>query len=287
MWLWIVVGWTALAGLLAWLHHRLHRLQPALPEAVAQFLLQFETALARRHPQVGYLGLLPARFACLLRLDGQETAVPLHDAWRRAQAFPEALPQLVDQLIEEVRAEGLDRVADREFGAVAPRLLPQVRSRAWIDERGCFGDSGLVCRPLSDDLAIVYVIDEPDSMVFVCRAQLRHWRKTEAELHGLALTNLRRRSDALPAPETASGEPLLLQTGDGYDAARLLLLDRAEGLLVAVPDRDLLWVAQERGQDLASLMATTEQIARTAPHPVSSQLYRVTDGRLQPLAERT
>jgi hypothetical protein len=43
----------------------------------------------------------------------------------------------------------------------------------------------------------------------------------------------------------------------------------------------MLWVGQEQGQDLASLMATTEEIARTAAHPVSPTVYRTRGGRLE------
>jgi hypothetical protein len=75
---------------------------------------------------------------------------------------------------------------------------------------------------------------------------------------------------------------VLLRTGDGFDAARLLLLDpdRAEGLLVAVPERDLLWLGNYQGQDLAQLMARNEEQSQQAAHPLSPHLYRVQGGHL-------
>ncbi|MBL8754094.1 MAG: hypothetical protein JNK15_12410 [Planctomycetes bacterium] len=78
----------------------------------------------------------------------------------------------------------------------------------------------------------------------------------------------------------------MMQTGDGYDAARALLLEPKEGLLLAIPDRDTLWVGPEAGQNLAQLMATTEDIANHATHPVSDRVYRVTDGRFEALPTR-
>ncbi|MBL9076869.1 MAG: hypothetical protein JNL08_05165 [Planctomycetes bacterium] len=283
MWLWFGLGWVVVAGALAVVHHRLRRLRDGYPPEVAAFLLRFETELAEAHPNVRFLGMLPDRFACLLQVDGQETPVGLHDAWRHAEAFPDAFSRMVARLITDVTEVGLDRVEDIDFAAAAPILLPQVRSRQWVEQQGAFGDAALVARPLNDELSTVYVLDDAHCMVFVCREHLRRWRKTEADLHNLALANLARlggeRLDAASLREQA----VVLQTGDGFDAARVLLLEQAEGLLVAIPDRDTLWVGPAQGQNLEQLMATTEAIARQSPHPVSPNLYRVTDGQLAPL----
>ncbi len=80
MWLWVGIGWGALALGLAWIHHRLGRVRDGYPPEVAAFLLRLETELAAAHPGVQFLGMLPDRFACLLRVDGQETPVGLHEA---------------------------------------------------------------------------------------------------------------------------------------------------------------------------------------------------------------
>jgi len=228
---------------------------------------------------------LPDRFACLLRVDGQETPVSLHDAFRHAEAFPEAFPRMVERLLADIREVGLDRVGDLDFADAAPLLRPQVRSRAWLEQQGCFGDSGLAYSRLNDELVTVYVIDDPQCMVFVCRAHLQRWRKTEADVHNLAVANLRRLGTEGLQKASAAGEPLLVQSGDGYDAARVLLLEQAEGLLVAIPDRDTLWVGGEQSQSLEQLMAATEEMARSAPHPVSPHVWRVKDGQLEAAKE--
>ena len=193
---------------------------------------------------------------------------------------------MVHRLIADVREIGLDRIDDVDFAAAAPQLLPQVRSREWLLLQGCFGDSGLVYRAMNDQLATVYVINDVQSMVFVCRAHLRRWRKCDEDVHNLALANLARlgRPELLASlPQT----PVVLQSGDGFDAARVLLLDDVEGLLVALPDRDTLWVGPAEGQNLEQLMAVTEAIADSAPHPVSGRVFSVTDGQLAALPGRT
>lgn len=242
-------------------------------------MLRLENELSTAHPEVEFRGMLPDRFACLLGIDGQETAVSLHGLFRHADAPPDAFSRTVKSLLGDIREVGLDRVGDLDFAAAAPLLMPQVRSRAWIEQRGAFGDSGLVHTALASDLVTVYVLDQADDMVFVCREHLRRWRKEIADVHHLAVANLARRS--APMPEVATRDGLLLQSQDGYDAARVLLLDRRDGLLVAIPDRDSLWVGHDDGQSLEQLMATTEAMAGRSAHPVSGGVYRVTDGQLQ------
>ncbi|MBK8095697.1 MAG: DUF1444 family protein [Planctomycetes bacterium] len=287
MWLWLVLGWCATSVVVAAVHHRIRSVQGAMPAEVEEFLLRLETTLAQRHPEVEYLGLLPGQFTCVLRVNGQETPVALQDAYRHSLAFPDEIATLVDRMVTDIQEVGLDRVGDHDLAGVATHVLPQIRTRGWLDQRGCFGDSGLVHRAINQELVVVYVIDDPQCMVFVCRAHLRNWRLGEADLHNLAIANLHRLGTAGLEQASRAGGPMLLDSGDGYDAARVLLLEQGvDGLLVAMPDRDVLWVGQERGQDLASLMATTEAIARDAAHPVSPHLFRVKAGQLE-VVERT
>jgi Protein of unknown function (DUF1444) len=283
MWVWASLAWVAIALLAAWWHRRWRRVVPQPSAQVAAFMLRFENELSIAHPEVEFRGLLPDRFACLLGVDGQETAVSLHELYRHADAPADAFTRTIKSLLGDIREVGLDRVGDLDFAAAAPLLMPQIRSRSWLEQRGAFGDSGLVHTPLASDLVTVYVLDQANDMVFVCREHLRRWRKEVADLHHLAVANLARRS--APIPEVASGEGMLLQSQDGYDAARILLLDRRDGLLVAIPDRDSLWVGRDDGQSLEQLMATTEAMAGRSSHPVSGGVYRVTDGQLQAVSE--
>jgi len=283
MWLWVSLGWCLLALAGVAVHHRLRTGASRYPPEVAAFVLQLENELAASHPDVQFLGMLPDRFACLLRVDGQETPVGLYEAFRHAEAFPESFDRMTSRLVADIREVGLDRAEDLEFAVAAAQLLPQVRSRAWIEQQGTFGDSGLVSTPINDELATVYVVDDSNCMVFICRAHLKRWQKDVADLHNLALGNLRRLGSNGLDPSTDG--PVLLQSGDGFDAARLLLLEQQEGLLVAVPDRDTLWAGAPDGQNLEQLMAATEELAEKATHPVSPSLFRVTDGRLEAVRE--
>lgn len=283
MWLWGSIGWCALALAGVVLHYRLRSKSSRYPSEVAAFVLQLENELAAAHPRVQFLGMLPDRFACLMCVDGQETPVGLYEAFRHAEAFPESFTRMVAQLVGDIREVGLDRADELEFATAAQLLMPQVRSKEWLDEQGTFGDSGLVHTAINDQLVTVYVVDDSSCMVFLCRAHLKRWQKDVQDLHNLALANLARLGRN--GLDDVSAESVLLQSGDGFDASRLLLIDQQEGLLVAVPDRDTLWAGPEAGQDIAQLMSVTEQIADRSQYPVSSRLFRVKDGRLEPVQD--
>jgi hypothetical protein len=281
MWLWLASGWVVAAVAAALVHHRWRQQRREHSPEVAAFGLRLENELLAAHRDVEFLGMLPDRFACLLRVDGQETAVSLHEVFHRASGDDDAFTRLIATLVAEIREVGLDQVGDRDFAAVAPLLMPQVRARPWLDAQGTFGDSGLVHTPLTEGLVTVYVVDDPTTMVFVCREHLRRWRKNVADVDNLARQNLARRG---AAPTVAPlGEPVLVRSGDGFDAARVLLLGDEDGLLVAMPDRDTLWVGRDNGHNLEQLMATTEAVAAAAAHPVSPRVYRLTDGQLEAL----
>ena len=86
-------------------------------------------------------------------------------------------------------------------------------------------------------------------------------------------------------PAALPDEGLLLRSGDGFDAARvLLLLDAAIELVVALPDRDTLFVGDPQRIDVGRVGSAVAAVAANAPHPVSDSLYRLSDGRLEPVA---
>lgn len=290
---WIAIGWIALSIATAAAFHLVRknlRPVPIAPE-VRAFVQRLHQIVTEQHPDVGIRGMLPGRFVIVFEVRGQDVPVPLHQLFRHASSFPDAMPQMVDTLLREIAAGGLTRIAEHRFDEVATRILPQVRSADWVDEHGpSFGDSALVWRPLAADLRVCYVIDDAWSMVFVCQAHLRQWGMDTDALHTLAAQNLRRiGGEHLPVPQPGD-QPVLVRTGDGYDAARVLLLDpeKAEGLLVAMPERDTLWLGRAQDQSrggLQELMDLNKEQSQASAYPVSTTLYRMHEGRLEPAGD--
>jgi hypothetical protein len=275
-------GCVALAGVVALLLRHLCGWRPLAhyPPEVAAFLRAFAAELRERHPRLELRGKLRGRFALVLALDGQETAIPMQNLLARYQESPGRLREMVQSLADELAQKTIEQPEHHPFAEVFDDILPQVRGLAWIAAQGAgFSSSALVHRPLGADLAVCYVIDDPSCMVFVCQAHLRQWRKNEADLWQIARRNLQRRA-RVPLP--ADGGPVLVRTGDGYDAARLLLLGQdAADLLVAVPDRDVLWYGPAGAAELDDLCARSADWNRSAPHPVSPHVYRLHRGTLE------
>jgi uncharacterized protein YtpQ (UPF0354 family) len=283
---WIL--WVGLVVLVVlWVMYRRYRAprDRALGEA-ASFLLEVLDEIRGRE-DLEFRGTIPGTFAILLAVRGQEVPVALNQLYRHYRTFPSQLPQLVNYLVTEVEEQALDRPEDHPFAAVAMHILPQVRRLSWVRENGAaFGDSSLVHRKLGPDLAVCYVIDDEWSMVFVCQAHLRLWCRGEEDIFQLARQNLARCSvDRIPLPE-GERSSVMLRSGDGYDAARVLLLREEElrGLLIAIPEQEVLWLGQESKHSVESLSALNQEQNELAPRPVSPQLYRMQDQELVPVS---
>ncbi|MCA8944065.1 MAG: DUF1444 family protein [Planctomycetes bacterium] len=284
MWFGLVVLWGTFAVCVVLRRRRTldSFVRRAMPQRTERFLTDLQDAFEKLDG-ASLSGVVPGRFLGVVKVDGQETPIPLQpleDHWRM---FPFDLPDVVERIVDEIRADGLDSATDFEFVDLAMDLMPQVRRLDWVRANSpAFGDGRLVHRPLGSDLALCYVIDDSWSMVFVCEGHLRRWRKTERQVHGLAVRNLRERTDDDVRERLGRGEPVSLRTSDGYAASRVLLVEHEEAgdLLFALPDRDVLWVGDSAGADIADLMGRSADECAASAHPLSPKLYRISGGAI-------
>lgn len=283
MWTWIPIGCVLLCAGLAFALRRRIAVDPT--EDLQAFVDCLTEEFHAQGPDYQVRGVVPGTFTMVLGVRGQEVPVPLDNIHRHFVTFPDQLPQVVRQLLSEIEEVGLETPKDHVFVDAAMRILPQICRLDWVYENGpAFGDSAIVYREFGSDLAICYVIDDPWSMVFVCQAHLKFWGRTEEDIFHLANQNLRRMAGADLALPSVKDGPVRVGEGDGYDAARVLLLDpdQAEGLLIAIPERDSLYLGRENHrQSLTMLMASGE----SAEHPVSRELYRIEGQQLVPVSE--
>lgn len=123
-----------------------------------------------------------------------------------------------------------------------PRLRPAVRPESKLDEQS----GSPVRRPLSNELSIVLCLDFPEAIRYVLPNQLEQWDKSLDECLNVAIRNLEANSTE-PFYNFASG-CYGMALNDGYDASRILLLDKIRMLplkgrpLAMVPQRDTLMV---------------------------------------------
>ena len=144
-------------------------------------------------------------------------------------------------------------------------------------------------------LPVVYVIPADGFDIVVNGEHVLTWGIQPSELQDAALRNLAAWAETAPWTEESSGERRLIssQTGDGQDAARILLPDAVEHLsqqlgasgriLVGLPERHLLTAAalHPGDEDFATMFAEfiVEQ-SGGADEPVDRRVFELVDGRL-------
>lgn len=280
MWIWVVLVIAAVCAVGTWLVRQ--RGEP--DNDLEAFFENIAYQIRRSGPEYGVRGIVPGTMTMVVSVHGQEVPVPMENVFRHFMMFPGQTDTLVRQLLDEIEEVGLERPSDRLFAETATQVLPQICSFAWVfDNAPAFGDGAMVHRDLGPDLAICYVIDDPWSVVFVCNAHLRQWGRSEADLYHLAHQNLRRKiGGRVPLPD---GGPVHVRVGDGYEAARVVLLDpeSAEDLLIAMPSRESLFLGRERdvGRLVALMESESDEAARD--HPLSNEVYRLEGQQLVPI----
>ena len=162
-----------------------------------------------------------------------------------------------------------------EGGVLLPRILP------WKQDSSL---SSPWHRPLVDgELRLSLCLDLGD--------RLRHLQPMDIHRLGIPLEEavsrakdgLRRVSAGVKPAREGDGA-LVFESGDGFDASRLLILsDWLEGeALVAVPSRDALWVLPGR-RDTDFLRWKVVQAHAALPYPLSPGLFRWKAGVLSAL----
>jgi uncharacterized protein YtpQ (UPF0354 family) len=161
-------------------------------------------------------------------------------------------------------------------------------------------------QPLVDDgphgLVVVYAIHAGAFDVIVNGDHLLTWAIPPAEIRSAAFANLATWSASAPWTDEVSGDRRLVSsdTGDGWDAVRILLPDVRAHLaselsstgrvLVGVPERHLLVAGTLSGEDteFATLFAdfVVDQ-ASGADEPVDERVFELVDGVLVPFAGPT
>jgi hypothetical protein len=166
-----------------------------------------------------------------------------------------------------------------EFEDVKPDLMPSVRPRSMVEYMRLKSQldgnepAEMACLPLSDHLVVCLVYDLPSSMQFVMADQVEKWGVTLYEAMEVALQNLDEREFTMMGlgKEGGRGQIYIIETGDSYDATRLLLKEKIRSLPilgkpVAMPvTRNTLLIAgSDDSEGMVAMVHLTEQKAGDA-----------------------
>ncbi len=151
----------------------------------------------------------------------------------------------------------------------------------------------VVTFPFAGEVVVAIAIDLTHAYSYVSPANLERWKVTEELAYEQALSNLEQASDGIQIH--ASEEPqrlLAIQTGDGYDAARLLLPamrklaveQLGEPCYAAFPNRDflILWSRSNPEEFQSMVRAQIRQDSESQPYPLTSTVFVVTRGGVEP-----
>ena len=210
---------------------------------------------------------------------------PLHRAYL---SEPQSLDAVITLAVQQAAAVP-GSLSGLEQRAPVSALLPQLKDAAFL--RDAAREAGtLVSRPFADDLSVVYVADAPAAMRYITEGDLRVQGWTVERLDGVALDNLRQRMATTPFSQANQGlqTAVISVTGDGYDAARILVPELREmlaqhlpgRLLFGLPTRDILVAIGDADP------AYVKQVARrvrddyeSRPFPLSPHLYAMDGDR--------
>jgi hypothetical protein len=154
-------------------------------------------------------------------------------------------------------------------------------------------------QPLLDEgpagIPVVYTMAASGFDIVVNGDHLLSWGIDAAELQTAAVANLRAWASTAPWTDEVDGDRRLISsdTGDGFDAARIILPETIEYLagqlgpqgrvLVGIPDRHLLAAAPLRPGDAGFAALFSEFVIEQsggADEPIDRRLFEIVDGRL-------
>lgn len=263
-----------------------HKPQPIMERE--QFAFYMERRLSLYDDEVAIVAR--DELALTVSANGRELTIdldPFYEAYARR-------PQQIDVVVKTLLgvARGIPAVREaRDFAVVAAQVRPMLKPVALLLDVRERGVPLPVYREFMADLIITYVIHETNRAAYITDDHLRRWGINAAQLHARAVQNLQRVTDGVQSVTSGVGDQRLFMfnSGDGYDATRLLLTDVLAGwaakvpgnLVVGVPERDFLIAFSDANQDI--LRAISAQIAADAvskAHGLTEQLFTLARGTI-------
>jgi uncharacterized protein YtpQ (UPF0354 family) len=216
-----------------------------------------------------------------LRVRGAEQTADLSEFYSAYTRDPAQLDTIVRNFVSAALGSLPERKIS-DFAALAERIYPMLKPialLATVREREL---PMLAYREFLADLIITYVIDEQRSVAFINEDHLDRWGVNIQEVHTHAITNLRRRTHGqVDYRVTGEGEQriFIFNSGDGYDATRLLLSDVLAAwarelpghLVIGIPNRDFLIGFSDANPEIL------ERIGQQIQADAAGREYGITD----------
>lgn len=187
----------------------------------------------------------------------------------------EAVHAAVGKLVRMLEGQ---QGAELSWGDARDRVFPRLVRPADLDDLG----GQLWHRPFLPGLDIALLVQYDDRSRYVSEAEAARWG------HGVVRRALRNLADTstlarMRRESTPAGDVIIARSGDGKDAARLLLpglfdvlrAELGDRLRVAVPHRDMLIACADEPSVLEAVEKRVANDFARAPHRLSEQLFHL------------
>lgn len=187
--------------------------------------------------------------------------------------------------------ESPETLMPEQWEAAASRLRPQLISNRYSEI------SDAIRFPFSSEVYSAIVVDAPNGYAYVKEHNAEQWGKSPLEIMEVARDNLRDASAGVKSHFVPSERLVVMQTNDGYDAARILVPEIRRGLLqaiagntngaifVGIPNRDFLigWPIDAASAVQNGILQQLRMDADQQHHPLTGVPFRVTLEAITPL----
>jgi uncharacterized protein YtpQ (UPF0354 family) len=251
---------------------------------------QFGTYMERRLTLYDEVELLDREGMELrLRVNGADVAADLGNFYMAYKRDPAQIDVVVQTFARTLLGIQPDRDINN-YAELAGRVYPILKPIEMLAEVRERKLPMLAYREFLADLMITYVIDEEHSFAYINEDHLDRWKVSVEDLHRQAIENLRRRTDdRVTYTAVGAGEQRLFifNSGDGYDATRLLLSDvladwarEVPGrLVIGIPNRDFLIAFSDANSEvLRGVAAQVQSDAAQREYGLTEQLFTLANG---------
>jgi len=223
-----------------------------------------------------------------LRASGADVTADLTNFYSAYSRDPAQLDVVFETFVRVMLGIQPDRSAS-DYAALSDRIYPMLKPLEMLVEVRERKLPMLAYREFLGDLMIAYVIDEERSVAYINEEHLDRWNMSVHDLHEQALVNLRRRSEQVKYTTVGTDEQQLFifNSGDGYDASRLLLSEvlaewaRAVpgNLVLGIPNRDFLIAFSDANPEILRAIAMQVQAdAARREYGLTDQLFTLVKG---------
>lgn len=216
---------------------------------------------------------------------GQELGptVQVEPAYDKYKASPARLEAIVEETITNALA--FDQLTGN-WDDVRARVLPRMISAERFQEMAETYGTPLHVQ-MSETVFLVADLAFAEQKVVVTTALQLRWNKQARAIWDQAISNLAERT---PPPDQLEGRAAWVwHVNDGYDSARLLLVERLRdlagrvkgNLVLAVPSQHALYAFDDSDAELVQQMKSTiESDAKRLPDPIEADWLMIKQGQL-------